>query len=459
MLATDGVLMSQFNLPDLGEGLTDARVVSWHVEPAQSINAGELLVSVETAKAIVDIPSPYAGRVTKLEAQVDEVVEVGQALLSIEKLPAHASDQSSPVAADPDENITTDCNDELVSDDAPCTPEHRTSLGIVGTIEHTIESGQPEQINNIERSISQNHRKSPASIEESQHPARQSSTIRAMPAVRVKANELGVNLADLAGTGPEQSITMHDLLASLPKTGTGLISPNSPIKQTKRTDAGLQKPTPTQQIVRKRMAEVMQASGAEIVPATVSELADIGEQPANCDLTVLAMEAIVHAAFTEPALNAWFDATEKVLNTQREVNLAIAVDTSIGLLAPVIRNAEQLNNHGLHQSLTDLITRARAGDVKPNDMTGATITLSNFGSIGGMYASLVIPLPMVAIVGIGKARDQVVAKDNSIMVRPLLPVSLTFDHRAVTGGEAARFLNALIDYLQDPSIDHRGQHI
>lgn len=247
------------------------------------------------------------------------------------------------------------------------------------------------------------------------------------PAVRAMARERGVDLSAIAGTGPYGSITRADVEAA----ARGPAIPTVPVTG-----------------VRRAMALAMARSGAEVVPATVADDADIDAWPADADVTARLAAAIAAGCRAEPALNAWFDAATMSRQLHGRVDLGIAIDTSDGLFVPVLRDAGGRAPAELRSALDAIKHDVAARRVALDDLRGQTITLSNFGTLGGRYAALAIVPPQVAILGAGRARPTVVVRDGAAVVRRILPLSLTFDHRIVTGGEAARFLAAVIAALE-----------
>jgi pyruvate dehydrogenase E2 component (dihydrolipoamide acetyltransferase) len=200
--------------------------------------------------------------------------------------------------------------------------------------------------------------------------------------------------------------------------------------------------------MRRAMAQRMAASHAEIVPATVTDEADIGDWRQDEDATVRLVRAIAAACKAEPALNAWYDSGSAARRLMDRVDLGIAVDTEGGLIVPVLRNVVAREVTDLRTGLDHLRRDAIARSIPLEELRGATITLSNFGMIGGRFANLIIVPPQTAIVGAGRISERVVAHRGQPAIRRLLPLSLTFDHRVVTGGEAARFLVALKSDLE-----------
>jgi len=187
----------------------------------------------------------------------------------------------------------------------------------------------------------------------------------------------------------------------------------------------------------------MTASHSEIVAATVTDEADIDDWRQGEDITIRLARATAAACKAEPALNAWYDSGTRERRLLERVDLGIAVDTEGGLIVPVLRNVAERSVSDLRAGLERLRADATARSIPPEELRGATITLSNFGMIGGRFANLIIVPPQAAIIGAGRISQQVVAYRGQPAVRRVLPLSLTFDHRVVTGGEAARFLVAL----------------
>lgn len=366
--------MNVFKLPDLGEGLTEAEIVSWRVRLGDTIEAGQDLMAVETAKAIVDIPSPVSGVVRHLFAQPGDVVHIGDPLVEF------------------------DTGGEPVRDAG-------TVVGQVAVKQTTIrESGTAQ-------------RASPA------------GGYRATPAVRAMAHRLNVDLASVTPTGPDNTITASDIQ----RVAKVLVEagPLEPLRGTRRA-----------------MAQTLALAHAQVVPVTICEDADIGAWATGADLTVRLIRAIVAGCAAEPSLNAWYDAHALGRRVLRKIDLGMAVDTDDGLFVPVLRDVGNRNAASLRDGLNTLKRAVKARTIPPDELRGYTITLSNFGTVAGRYANPVVVPPTVAILGAGAKRSAGVAVDDKVVVRPILPLSLTFDHRAVTGGEAARFLAAVIQDLK-----------
>jgi pyruvate dehydrogenase E2 component (dihydrolipoamide acetyltransferase) len=259
----------------------------------------------------------------------------------------------------------------------------------------------------------------------------QDKPLQVLPAVRALARKLEVDLNLVQATGPEDTITRADV---------------------ERVAKNLSEAGPAEPLrgMRRAMAQRMAAAHAHVAPATVMEEADIGDWRSNEDVTIRLVRAIAAACKSEPSLNAWYNSSAVERRLLSRVDIGIAVDTEGGLIVPVLRNTAQRDPSDLRAGLNRLRADAAARSIPPEELRGATITLSNFGMIGGRFASLVVVPPQVAIVGAGRIYQRVLMHEGQPVSRRILPISITFDHRVVTGGEAARFLVALMRNLQQP---------
>jgi 2-oxoisovalerate dehydrogenase E2 component (dihydrolipoyl transacylase) len=362
--------MSIFTLPDLGEGLREAEIVTWHVSVGDHVIADQPLVSVETDKAIVEVPAPFSGTISSLFARVGDIVSVGAQLIEIRT--GKADDTGA-----------------IVGDIEPPPPEG-TKL-------------------------------------KSQMAA--PTAIRASPAVRRLAREKDVDLLAVTGTGPDGAILSSDISSAV----TGRVQSED------------------LRGVRRAMAKTMVRSHSNVVPATITDRADIHDWPECEEPTPRLVHALAAACAKEPALNAWFDGQR--LQLHDHVDIAIAVDTPDGLFAPVLRAVHRVRD--IKEGVKALSQAVTTRSISRDAMQDATITLSNFGMIGGEFAALVVTSPQVAILGAGRISTACLVADDTPAIRRVLPLSLTFDHRVVTGGEAARFLVAVRDDLESPTIVDR----
>ncbi len=373
--------MNIFKLPDLGEGLQEAEIVEWHVKAGDEVQADQPLVSVETAKAIVDIPSPQAGRVAKLYGSKGDIVHLGAALVGFEG-EGGQGDKGTVVGR-------METSEQVVREAAPSAIVSAPGGGLsVGT-----------------------------------------TAVKATPAVRALARKLDIDLTMVMPTGPDGIVTSSD------------------IERTARLLAELGPPEALRG-VRRAMAQNMAQAQSEVAAATVIDDADIGAWQPPTDVTIRLIRALVAGCRVQPGLNAWFDGRSGRRRVLAKIDVGIAVDLPDGLFVPVLRDVAHRDAADLRAGLDRMRADVRARKIPPEEMRGNTITLSNFGMIAGKYAAPIVVPPTVAILGAGRMHDAVVAKDGKPVVHAVLPLSLTFDHRVVTGGEAARFLAAVIEDLE-----------
>ena len=440
-----------FYLPDLGEGLPDATIVEWHVKVGDSIKLDAPLCSMETAKAVVDVPSPYTGKVTKLHGAPGDIIETGAALAEFEPDPnakQRAEAESTGHHHGPKKS-------EAAPAPAPAAAA-KADREDEGTVVGAMVSG------------SHVHVEQAASI----------GGVKAVPAVRALAKKLKVDLARVRPSGADGVVTMQDVknaaangsaalgaapARAVPASAGRHLAPELP--EPARTTTSLAgKPVrtapPSQQAsgqpeqlkgVRRNMARVMADAHAQVVPTTLVDDADLHAWIGKQDITARLIRAIVSACKTVPALNAWFDGKNLTRTLHPHVDIGIAVDTDDGLFVPALRNADVLDGAGIRAAIKRLRTQVEDRSIPASELSGYTISLSNFGMFAGRYATPVVVPPTVAIVGAGKLSHDVVAVIGGIEVHRRLPLSLTFDHRAATGGEAARFLKAMLDDLALPN--------
>ena len=359
--------MRQFILPDLGEGLEEAEIVTWHVNEGDRVVVDQPLVSVETDKAVVEVPSPWSGRIARLFGTKGDLIKVGAPLVEF------------------------------------------------------AEDGQGQDTGTVVGELGQEEKTTREAEAPVPTPAR---TLQVLPAVRALARKLDVDLNLVQATGAGGMITRADV----ERAARSMV------------DAGPAEPL---RGMRRAMAQRMATAHAEIARTTVTDEADVDGWTKGHDTTIRLVRAIAAAAKAEPSLNAWYNAQAGERRLINRIDIGIAVDIEGGLIVPVLRNVGERDAKDLRSGLDRMRADAAARSIPPEELRGATITLSNFGMIGGLFANLVVVPPQVAIVGAGRIAPRVVAHEGAPAVRRILPLSLTFDHRVVTGGEAARFLVAL----------------
>jgi pyruvate dehydrogenase E2 component (dihydrolipoamide acetyltransferase) len=393
--------MSTFRLPDLGEGLTEAEIVRWHVKVGDTVAVDQLLLSVETAKAVVEVPAPAAGVITALHGESGDRVEIGAPLVEFDG--GNGSDSGTVVGHMPAEG-------------------GEYAAGAVGG------SGEVSGAASLQR-------------------------IQAVPAARALARSLGVDLAVVAGTGSGGLITLADIISS----GLPAGRPAAPRGSTMRPTPHAPPAPPgddgqVQQLksLRRAMAQSMALSRDSVMECTVVDDADLWLWRGRDDYTVRVLRAIARACAAVPGLNAWYDSDSQSRRLFEHVHVGLAVDTPDGLLVPVMRDVGARSAQQLRTDLDRLKKGALERTLPGDELRNFTFMLSNFGMMAGRYASPVVVPPAVAILGTGRTRDDVVAVDGRVEIHRLIPLSLTFDHRVVTGAEAVRWLAALIRDLQLP---------
>jgi len=389
--------MKIFRLPDLGEGLPDAEIVKWHVATGDQIMLDEALVSMETAKAVVEVPSPYSGEVSKLYGQAGDVIETGHPLAGFKV--------------------------EGENDDPEPLTQTATVVGKMAASDSVISE-----------------------------PLTSVGGVKVTPAVRAIAHKLRVDLAAVAPSGKDGVVTRADIENAARNPGA-LLKPAGPVAASTTPSLPGHADGEWEPIrgPRRTMARVMAESHAQVVPTSIMDDADIHRWSRGEDMTIRLLRAILAGAQAEPGLNAWYDAVTNMRMIHKGMDVGMAVDTLDGLFAAALRDVHSGSAEDIRNALTNLKQNIENRSIPPDDLKNYTIMLSNFGKYAGRYATPVITPPCVSIIAAGKARNEVVSIRNGYAAtHRIIPLSLTFDHRACTGGEAARFFKAMIDDLEMP---------
>ena len=445
-----------FLLPDLGEGLPDATIVEWAVKVGDTIRLDDTLVSMETAKAVVEVPSPVSGKVLKLAGAAGDIVVTGTMLAEFEL------DLSQPQRADGQD---TGHNHGHAAPAAPA-PAPQGEAAPAKAAEGAERADSGTVVGAMQSSDAVRSEQAVAV-----------GGVKAMPAVRALARKLGVDLSRVRATGNDGVVTNDDVkraaadgsakIGSAPAAAVAAPAPQrAPVAEAPAAAASRStlsqsgRPMRTQppgvavsgqpeqlKGVRRNMARVMADAHSKVVPTTLADDADIHAWAPGNDITGRLVRAIVVACKTVPALNAWFDGDKLTRTLHPHVDIGIAVDTDDGLFVPALRNADVLDTRGVREAINRLRVQVEDRSIPASELTGYTISLSNFGMFAGRYATPVVVPPTVAIIAAGKGRHQMTPVMGGFESHKVIPLSLTFDHRACTGGEAARFLKAMIDDL------------
>lgn len=424
----------EFKLPDLGEGITEGEVVKWKVAPGDLVEEHQVVVDIETDKAIVEVPSPKKGRVVRLNKEEGAVVNVGETLFELEtgtevkeaetKAETPEAETEKPEAAVPEKEAAKE-----------------ESFSIVGKVPEAQE-------------------------------------VMASPKARVLAKKLGVDISAVTGTGPGGFVTEQDVMSAGGGRGAG--EPKAVPSGAEPSAAG-QKPAasqpsapsperwgPVERVpvrgVRRSVAKLLMASQRNTASVTGMDDADVTEllelkvrerraakeQGVHLTFMPFFMKAVQHALVAYPLLNASMDEEKGEIVVKKYHNIGVAVMTDDGLMVPVVRDIGSKTILELAAELAELSARARERKITLDELKGSSFTISNYGSFGGTYATPIINYPDVAILGTGRVVERPWVKDGAIAIRKILPLSLTFDHRVIDGADAARFLTRVKGYLEDP---------
>ncbi len=413
-----------FKLPDIGEGVVEGEVVQWHVAAGDTVVEDDPIVDVMTDKATVTIPSPVSGVVTSLSGDVGEMVAVGSTLVEFDSDAAAAPASEPEPAAEPEPEAEPVPAAKPEPRPAPTPPAPTAPV--------------------------------PAAV-----PAASSSKVLASPAIRRRAREAGVDLAQVRGSGPAGRVRHADLDAFI--AADGAVSGAAPSAySTKRTDITEVKVVG----LRRKIAEQMAISKSSIPHFSYFEEADVTElealrQMLNASrdesqpkLTYLPfiMLALSKIMPDHPECNAHYDDQAGVVSRHGAVHIGIATQTERGLYVPVVKHVEAMDSWQAAAELHRVAGAARDGTASLDDLTGSTFTITSLGRDGGLGATPIINHPEVAILGVHKARDMPVAKDGQIVVRRIMNLSSSFDHRVVDGADGAALVQHLRRMLEHPAL-------
>lgn len=461
----------EFKFPDVGEGITEGELLAWKVKEGDEVAENATLAEVETDKAVVEIPSPKAGRVARLHAQEGDVIKVGQVLVTIEESGAPAAEAAPAAGAEaaaPKE-----------------APKERKRFGPAPPVAQVMEAEEFYTGSVVGRLEEAPQGEGAGGAPAGPAPAVVGSTssgvkVLALPSVRALAEELGVDLSRVQGTGPGGRILRQDVEDYAAAAAYGRDRPQAEAVKVEdmekavacvggcleQDDYGVIERTAFRG-VRHTMAKKMHESLAHQAQVTETEEADatalrrirekgrtMAQERGIQHLTYLAfvVKASVMALQRFPRLNAVLAESCDEFIVKRYYNIGLAVDTSAGLVVPNIKHADQKSIFDLAKEINEIVERAQQRKLSLEEMRGGTFTISNYGAIGGIYATPVSNYPEVAVLGMGRVREVVVPDRGSLVVRSMLPLSLTFDHQLIDGAEAARFLNLVVNYLEDPDL-------
>jgi 2-oxoisovalerate dehydrogenase E2 component (dihydrolipoyl transacylase) len=438
--------LRQFKLPDVGEGLTEADIVRWHVQPGDTVTVNQIIVEIETAKATVELPSPYAGVVSGLLVPEGETVDVGTPIIAIDT----GSDDAGPV--DPPPLQTSTAADLVPPPPAEAAGERQANLVGYGVKLSPTARRQrrPAAAGRTAPEPTAPERTAP------ERTAQAAPAALAKPPVRKLARDLGVDLATLAGTGPNGSITRTDVEAA-----TTASAPAPAARRTARPGGEERVPV---RGVRKHTAAAMTSSAFTAphvtmfldidITETMAATARLKELPDFADVRVspllLVAKALLVAAARHPMINSTWDEAAQEIVVKHYVNLGIAAATERGLLVPSIKDAHELSLPELARALADLAATARAGRSTPADLADGTISITNVGVFGVDTGTPILPPGQAAILAFGQVKDGPWVRDGQLAVRKLCTLAMSFDHRIVDGDLGAAALRDVGAMLAEP---------
>jgi pyruvate dehydrogenase E2 component (dihydrolipoamide acetyltransferase) len=477
-------------LPELGEGIESGDVLELLVKEGDVVKEDQGLIELETDKATVTVPSPAAGTVLKILVAPGDAVPVGQLVIQLEAGAGASAPQEPTPAPAPEEKPADPPAAQAPASPPPASPAPAspppTPPQPAPPQPHAAAPESPPPASVAPQSPPA---AVPAANAEQPVASATVGNVPAGPAVRRFAREVGVDLATVSATGPGGRITREDVLravressvsrAAAPSTASSVITTAATPQATPAAgktalttpgelssdDYG---PVRVERLskIRKTIALQMHKSWSTVPRVTNFDDADVTALEAfrssskddyaaeGIKLTTMPflIKAVATALRHHPSMNALLDLENDQITYRDYVNVGIAVDTDRGLVVPNIRNADSLSIPEIARALADLAARVRQGDFGVNELRGGTFTISNLGAIGGTYSTPIVNVPEVAILLVGRTRKlPVVMEDDSIKARQMMPLSLSYDHRLVDGGTAARFLNDLIAYLEAPS--------
>jgi pyruvate dehydrogenase E2 component (dihydrolipoamide acetyltransferase) len=433
-----------FKFPDIGEGITEGIVVEWKVREGDMVELDQDLVEIETDKAIVTIPSPRKGVILKIHYKAGETIPVGDTLVTIGEK-GEKREKAGAVG------------------EAPYTDS------VVGLLEEAPEEKEEEEKEEEEEV-------KPAAREVAEAAAPTGKSL-ATPAVRRLARELGVDVSHVKGTGRDGRVTAGDVKDSAAKAAVSSSSEASPkakkeekpaIKKIKKYDMyGYITRVPLKGVrktVARKMAEA--TSRAALVThhddADVTHLVEVREghkqyaEGKGVKLTYIpfVVKTVIEGLKKYPYLNSTLEEEdgEEYVVLKKYFNIGIAVDTPDGIIVPVVKGADQKTVLDIAKEASELAERARERKIDLADMRGGSFTVTNVGFIGGTHFTPIPNHPEVAILGLGRIEERPVVREGKVVIRRIMPLSLTFDHRVVDGADAARFVNTVKEYLEDPDL-------
>jgi 2-oxoisovalerate dehydrogenase E2 component (dihydrolipoyl transacylase) len=484
-------VLKEFKLPDVGEGLTEADIVRWHVKPGDTVAVNQIIVEIETAKAVVELPSPYEGTVASLLVPEGQTADVGTPIISVSVASAAAGPAEPTVTVDvPAETAAQHAISEA-EDLVPAPPlEGAVEPGMIGSPAPKAERqavlvGYGVKLGTTSRRVRKTVPRHDGNGSAASGPARTAiapgsapaatpaaagadgsgrAAALAKPPVRKMARDLGVDLAELTGTGPRGSITRDDVQQAAAASPAQPVPAQRPIVRAPAGPPGAREERIAIRGVRKHTAAAMAASAFTAPHVTEFLQIDITETmvatarlrtlPEFADVRVspllLVARALIVAAARHPMINSSWDEAAQEIVVKHYVNLGIAAATDRGLVVPNVKDAQAMTLPQLAAALGQLAETARAGKATPADLSGGTITITNVGIFGVDTGTPILSPGEAAILAFGQVKDAPWVVDGQLAVRKVCTLALSFDHRVVDGDLGSAVLRDVGAMLTDP---------
>ena len=487
----------EFILPDLGEGLTEAELISWKVEIGDEVHVDQMVVEVESAKSVVELPCPYAGRIVSLHANAGDTVSAGQALLSVAEAGSESGADTPASGGGAAEGAAASANADGESSGAnligygtsePKTRstkkrsfggKHAATPDATSTAAPAVPTVIPDAPPQPPTEAPAPGNSSKSATGESSMDANDRVSPVSSPLVRKLAKDHGISARNLPGSGPGGVVTRADVLAAV-ESGAGTAATNVPAGTAptaqlhagaERTAASAKVPAPVGQAdrdtrtpitgLRKVVSERLTRSRQEIPEATIwldvdaTELlntkraleARTGEK---YSLLSLVARFVVAGLKKYPIINSSIDTAAGEIVTHGDINLGLAAQTPRGLMVPVVHGADEMSLRQLRDSVSETVGKASSGKFDPSELSGGTFTLNNYGVFGVDGSAPIINLPEVAMLGLGRIKDRPWVVDGELTVRKVMYLSFVFDHRACDGQEPSEFLTFVADCIENP---------
>lgn len=422
-----------FKFPDIGEGITEGKILKWYVQKGMAIKSGDPVVKMETDKVVTDIPSPKEGVIVSLFGKEGEVINVDDPLVEIE-IEGVEGEEAVEIAREKPAGLREEAIDEK-------------GFGVVGTIEV---AGDAAVLPSSDEGIAAAAEK----VEEKPKKA------LATPVARAMARDLGLDINRIPGTGPNGRVMKKDIQNYYENLQKGEVQKTAMVEVPAEPAVEYRPLTQIRKTIARNMIRSKQSAAhmTAFEEVEVSELVRLRSQHKDrfvhqgIKLTYMPfiLKAVAHALMQYPTLNSQMDLENDRMIFKKYINIGIAVDTEEGLVVPVIRDVDKLTILQVTRKIQEISLKARERKLTLADLKDGTFTVTNYGSIAGTYGVPVINYPQAGILGIGRIMKVPVVREEEVVAGNVLPLSLSVDHRIVDGGEAARFLLAVMGYLKEP---------